>query len=114
MVTAELAAVLPVVVLVLALSLTGLGLVIDQVRCVDAARVAARAASRGDPPEQVRQVAAQLAPEGSELQIDHTGTGSGSSVRVVVVAPGAGSWLPESIRPRAAVVAELEPGAADR
>ena len=47
MVTAEFAVVLPAVVLVLALSLGALGLALDQIRCVDAARAGARAASRG-------------------------------------------------------------------
>ena len=48
MVTAEFAVVLPAIVLVLGLSLGALGLALDQVRCVDAARAGARAASRGD------------------------------------------------------------------
>ena len=47
-VTAEFAVVLPAVVFVLALSLGALALALDQVRCVDAARAGARAASRGD------------------------------------------------------------------
>ena len=48
MATAELAVVLPAVLLVLAVALSALGLAIDQIRCVDAARAGARAAARGD------------------------------------------------------------------
>ena len=42
MVTAEFAVVLPAVVFVLALCLGAMGLALDQVRCVDAARAGAR------------------------------------------------------------------------
>ena len=50
MVTAELAVAIPAVVLVLAMCLAGVTAGIDQIRCVDAARVAARSAARGDTP----------------------------------------------------------------
>jgi hypothetical protein len=62
MVTAELAVVMPAVVLVLALSLGAMGLALDQVRCVDAARAGARAASRGDSSAAVILVARRAAP----------------------------------------------------
>lgn len=62
MVTAEFAVVLPAVVLVLALSLGAMGLALDQIRCVDAARAGARAASRGDSYAAVTQVARRAGP----------------------------------------------------
>jgi Flp pilus assembly protein TadG len=93
MVTAEFAVVLPAVVLVLALSLGALGLALDQVRCVDAARAGARALSRGDSVGAVTMVARRAAPSGAVVSI----TASGDLVQVSVVSPprGAGSLLPE-------------------
>jgi TadE-like protein len=81
MVTAEFAVVLPAVVLVLALSLGALGLALDQIRCVDAARAGARAASRGDSPGAVILVAGRAAPSGAVVSV---GT-SGDLVSVLVV-----------------------------
>ncbi|MEO6998436.1 MAG: TadE family type IV pilus minor pilin [Terracoccus sp.] len=87
MVTAELAVAIPAVVLVLAMCLAALGAVIDQVRCVDAARLGARAAARGDPPPEVRALAARAAPEGAQVSV---GTARGE-VRVVIIAT-TGGW----------------------
>ncbi|MDN5768143.1 MAG: hypothetical protein L0H96_20790 [Humibacillus sp.] len=87
MVTAELAVAIPSVVLVLAVCLAGLGAVVDQVRCVDAARLGARAAARGDPPAGVRALAERAAPEGARVSIGS----SHGEVRVVVTAT-AGGW----------------------
>lgn len=81
MVTAEFAVVLPAVVLVLALSLGAIGLAWDQIRCVDAARAGARAASRGDSPGAVVLVASRAAPSDAVVSV---GT-SGDLVRVSVV-----------------------------
>lgn len=81
MATAEFAVVLPAVVLVLALSLGALGLAWDQIRCVDAARAGARAASRGDSAGAVILVAGRAAPSGAEVSIG----GAGGLVRVSVV-----------------------------
>jgi hypothetical protein len=69
MVTAELAVALPAVVLVLAMCLAGVTAGIDQIRCVDAARVAARSAARGDAPGVVREVALAAAPAGSIVAV---------------------------------------------
>jgi hypothetical protein len=80
MVTAEFAVVLPAVVLVLALSLGAMGLALDQIRCVDAARAGARAASRGDSPAAVTQVARRAAPLQSLVSM----TTSGDLVQVSV------------------------------
>ncbi|GAB47425.1 TadE family type IV pilus minor pilin [Mobilicoccus pelagius] len=83
MVTAETAATIPVVLLVLALVLTSVRVSIDQVRCVDAARAGARAAARGDDERAVRDVAAREAPRGASVEIVR----SGGDVTVTVVAP---------------------------
>ncbi|WP_317183088.1 TadE family type IV pilus minor pilin, partial [Intrasporangium sp.] len=65
MVTAELAVAIPVVVLVLLGCLAGLSAAVDQVRCVDAARLASRAAARGDSPLRVHELAQRGAPDGA-------------------------------------------------
>ena len=87
MVTAEFAVVLPAVVLVLALSLGALGLALDQVRCVDAARAGARAASRGDSDGAVTLVARRAAPSGAVVSMEV----SADLVRV--------SWCPDPAWP---------------
>src|SRR4051812_31893573 len=71
MVTAELAACLPVLVLVLAVALTAVSAVAARVRVQDAAREAARAAARGDPAA-AQRLCAQAAP-GSRLALDRNG-----------------------------------------
>lgn len=106
-VTAELAVAVPAVLLVLAYCLTGLALAVDQVRCVDAARVAARAASRGEPAAQVRAVALDLAPERSRVDI----SSGGRTVTVTVVAPRRADLLPGLPTGRGEATAALEPGA---
>lgn len=105
MVTAELAMVIPAVVLVLALCLSGLGLAIDQVRCVDAARVAARAASRGEPVAEVTDQARQGAPEGSRVSVDR----HGEDILVTVTAPDRRMRLPGLPAARATASAPVEP-----
>jgi hypothetical protein len=72
-VTAEFAVVLPAVVLVLALSLGALGLAWDQIRCVDAARAGARAASRGDSADAVSLVTKRAAPSGAMVSMNTSG-----------------------------------------
>jgi hypothetical protein len=96
MVTAEFAVVLPAVVLVLALSLGALGLAWDQIRCVDAARAGARAASRGDNADVVMLVARRAAPSDAVVSV---GT-SRELVRVSVVSRPrvAASLLPSWLR----------------
>ena len=105
--TAELALSLPAVVLVLALCLTGLALAVDQVRCEDAARVAARAASRGEPEAVVRELAAARAPARSAITV----AVRGAKVVVDVQAPPRVRNLPGLPSARAGATAVLEPGA---
>ncbi len=69
MVTAEIAATMPVVVAVLAIALTAVGAVTDQLRCVDAARTGARLLARGEEPGHVQSVVARQAPEGAEVDL---------------------------------------------
>jgi Flp pilus assembly protein TadG len=104
MVTAELAACLPVLVLILAVALTAVSAVGARVRLQDAAREAARAAARGDDAA-ARRLAAQAAP-GSRLTL----TAESGDVLAVVRAQvhPLGRWLPAfSITERA--VAAVEP-----
>jgi hypothetical protein len=107
MVTAEFAVVLPAVVFVLALSLGALGLALDQVRCVDAARAGARAASRGDSYGAVMLVTRGAAPSAALVSI---GT-SGDLVQVSVVSRPrvAGSLLPMWLRASSTASAAREP-----
>jgi hypothetical protein len=110
MVTAEFAVVLPAVILVLGLSLAALGLAMDQVRCVDAARAGARAASRGDSPDAVILVARRGAPSEALVTI----VTSGELVRVSVLARPrrAGLILPTWLRASSTATATLERGGA--
>jgi len=87
MVTAELAVAIPSVVLVLAFCLVAVNAAVDQIRCVDAARVASRAAARGDDATRVRALAAEAAPAGASVQV----VGAGGQVRVTVSAR-TGGW----------------------
>lgn len=107
MATAELAIVIPALVAVLALCLSGLGLAIDQIRCVDSARIAVRAAARGEPTEDVVALARQAAPEGAEISV----TRSGDRVRVSVQAAARTRYLAALPRASASVEAVLEPSA---
>ena len=87
MVTAELAVAIPSVVLVLAMCLVAVGAGVDQIRCVDAARLASRAAARGDDPAKVHALAAQAAPSGARVAVGPAGDG----IRVTVTSR-TGGW----------------------
>ena len=107
-VTAETAVVLPVLMVVLAIATSALGAGVTKMRCVDAARAAARELARDEAPDTARQVAARLAP-GSAVRLST----HGDLVRVSVTAPvrvgipgtGLGGWFHVS----ADVVARREP-----
>jgi hypothetical protein len=80
MVSAELAAGVPALLLVLGAGVGAVGLGVDQVRCVDAARLAARALARGDPVAAATAVAARAAPPGAAVVV----VASGAEVTVRV------------------------------
>ena len=80
MVTAELALAVPVVVMVLALGLAAIRVGVDQVRCVDAARLAARALARGDAEGSARALAATAGPPGAVVVLGAAGSEVSASV----------------------------------
>jgi Flp pilus assembly protein TadG len=82
MVTAETAVVLPVLLVVLAAAVWVLACVAGQLRCVDAARIGARAAARGDTPAAVSTATSAVAPAGARIDVQR----SGDSVTVTVAA----------------------------
>ncbi len=111
MATAELAVALPVVVLVLVVCLSAVRWGVDQVRCVDAARVVARELARGDPQAQAVAHGRQAAPAQARIEVSRT-------PRLVVVtvsapAPAALGRIGVDLRPsaEAQAVVEVVPGA---
>jgi Flp pilus assembly protein TadG len=82
MATAELAVVLPALMLVIAAGLTMISIMLAQVRCVDAAREGARAAARGEATAEVRASAIRAAPGGARVVIG----ADGDQVQVTVSA----------------------------
>lgn len=89
LVTAELAATLPALVLVAVLCVWAVGAAAAQLRCLDAARAAARELARGEPPELVRAVAAGRAPPGARVELAQRADGLVSvQVRARVGLPG--------------------------
>ncbi|WP_156755046.1 TadE family type IV pilus minor pilin [Actinokineospora pegani] len=81
-VTVEAAIALASLVAVAVLVVGGVLATVSQVRCVDAAREAARLVARGEP-ERGRAVAVALAPSGAEIELRQVG----DEVSVVVRAP---------------------------
>ena len=106
MVTAELAATLPAVVFVLVVLLNAVVLGIDQVRCVDAARAAARSAARGDSASRVQQIGERAAPDGAAISV--AASGRSVTVHVSSPVPGPFAWLAGGQRLGADVTAERE------
>ncbi len=107
MVTAELAACLPVLVLVLAVALTAESVVSARVRVQDAAREAARAGARGDVAA-ARRLAHAAAPEAT-VSITTNAEDTVATVRTTI--HPLGGWLP-SITIIERSVAAAEPRAA--
>lgn len=107
--TAELAVVLPALVL---LAVAGLWTVLvgaAQLRAVDAAGVGARALARGEPAQQVRRVVSQVAPAGARVRLGRDGRFVVVEVRAAVALPlwwpgGSGSAV--TVGDRAVAVAE--------
>ncbi|WP_255429675.1 TadE family type IV pilus minor pilin [Streptomonospora sp. PA3] len=82
-VTAETAAALPSLVLVLGVALAAVQAGAVHVACVDSARVGARALARGDPEAAVRAAVARTAPESAHVVLSQ----DGGMARVTVTAP---------------------------
>ncbi|NAS22521.1 hypothetical protein GT755_12595 [Herbidospora sp. NEAU-GS84] len=68
-VTAEMAAALPALVVVLGAALWAVSVVGARLECVDAARAGARAAARGDEVSAVREGAMAVAPAGATVEV---------------------------------------------
>ena len=109
-VTAEAAAVLPVVVL-FALGLAWLvALGGTQVRVLDAARETARAAARGEPADTSAGLGRQVAPTGARISVRDEGDTVAATVDAPVRGPGGIFAFLPTYHARATAVAALEPG----
>ena len=106
MATAELAVALPALVLLVAAGMTAVSVLTAQLRCVDAAREAARAAARGEGAAVVRSLAERSGPAGSDIEV----TSGGQEVEVTVSAQAhsVGGLLP-AVHVQATAVALREP-----
>jgi hypothetical protein len=106
MATAEFAAAIPALVIVLVLALSAIVTVTDQVRCVDAARATARALARGDEEGAALAVGRRLAPAHATFAVVR----SDREVSVVVRgAPAAGlRWLGSRATPTGQAIAVRE------
>ncbi|MGE5829725.1 MAG: TadE family type IV pilus minor pilin [Micromonosporaceae bacterium] len=104
--TAELAVGLPALVLLSIVAVTAVGAVLTQLRCVDAAREAARAQARG---EQGVAAAQRVAPPGAAIGVEFVDGTVRVTVRVTV--HPIGGRLP-GFPVTAVSVAALEPGSA--
>ena len=71
--TAEAAVALPALLVVLSLAVGVLVSVGAELRCVDAARAAARVAARGDSDLAAEGAGKQVAPSGSHVSVEHRG-----------------------------------------
>ena len=108
-VTAETALALPVLVVVLAMAVWVLAAVGVQLRCVDAASGAARAAARGESPAAVTALGRRLGPGGAVVRVEQRG----EQVRVTVsarVRPLPAVRTLPSLEVDATSVAVVEPG----
>jgi hypothetical protein len=101
--TAEFATSLPAVVLLLLTGLTGVDALVTKVRCVDAAREAARAAARGEAPD---SLARRYAPDGATVSVQFDGDLVRATVRAT--ARPLGGHLP-GFDIEAGAVAAVEP-----
>ncbi|WP_377270109.1 TadE family type IV pilus minor pilin [Peterkaempfera sp. SMS 1(5)a] len=105
--TAETAVALPAIVLLCSMLLWGLLATAAQIRCVDAARIGARAAARGDGDAAAVAAAREAAPEGAEIRLER----GARTVRVAVEVPFGGPGRLAgllTVRLSAAAVAERE------
>lgn len=106
--TAELAVLLPAVVLLTALCLSAVGAVALHVRCLDAARSAAREVARGEPPGAAVAAARARAPSGAEVTV--RSRGDGLVVVAVTARAGLAGWPAAGVRVGGEAVAAVEMG----
>ena len=104
-VTAEIAVAMPAVVLLIVAVLFCGSAVVDQVRCVDAARAGARAAARGDPSGDVLAQARRLAPAGARIDLSRGRRGVVVTVQAAV-SGGVPGWPGLSVGSSATAVVE--------
>jgi len=110
MVTAETALALPALALVVGLMLWALLAATAQLRCVDAARAAARSVARGDGLAESMAAGLRLAPEGAHIRVERSGGLVRVSVEAMVGPAGSGAgFLPTLAVSADAMVAD-EPG----
>jgi hypothetical protein len=107
MVTAELAAALPVLVLLVAVALALVNLSAQRVRAMDAAREAARVAARADPAAALRY--GRLVDPNAAISLSRSGETVRAEARLTVHVLG--GWLP-SLTIVEGAVAAAEPGSA--
>ncbi len=86
--TAELAVVIPAVVLLAASGVWAVAAAAAQLRCVDAAGTGARALARGETTAAVSRAVAEVAPAGAAVSISRTGELAVVEVRMTVRLPG--------------------------
>lgn len=109
MVTAELAVALPALVLAALLALSGLQVVMAQLRCRDAAAIAARLAGRGEPRQAVTDSVVASGPPGARVAWHRDGDLVAAQVTTDVHLLGVGRLLPAfSVTATAFAVSELE------
>ncbi|WP_029251992.1 TadE family type IV pilus minor pilin [Paraoerskovia marina] len=105
-VTAEFAIALPALVVLLVAVLTLAASATAQMRCVDAARVAARAIALGDDEASVREAVRSTAGDGAELAV----VPGEDWITVEVSAPVVGGWFAGApLRASGSAVARSEP-----
>jgi hypothetical protein len=113
MATAEMAIVLPALAVVLVFALWSVAAVSAQLRCVDAALVAARALARGESSDLSVAAARASAPQGARIVVTRSGDLVVVDVRAAVRLPGPWSGALPSLSLVGRAVAAVE-GAAER
>ena len=111
MVTAELAVAMPALVLAGLFAVTGVEVVSAQLRCLDAAGIAARLASRGELPADVETGAKAAAPGDAVVTVSRQGDLESAVVAVSVHPLGLAALLP-GFTVSASATQAAEPGAA--
>jgi Flp pilus assembly protein TadG len=110
MVTAEFAVALPAFVLVVLAALSGIAVMTAQLRCEDAAAVAARMAARGDSTAVVRSTALTGAPGDATVGVTTTSSLVAATVQARISPLGLTRFLP-GVTVKATVVEAREPTA---